>query len=236
MIQHLLDTAQFIFLYYSSSLKYITYTYSICFLIYRFLSVHFIQIPVSIYLTDFFFFNPVTNSSLFGKVNCPTLPLNRLYFLGLQNHCGWWLQPWNKKTLTPWKKSYDHLDSRFGEGNGNPLQCSCLENPRDGGAWWAAIYEAAQSRTRLKWLNSNRAHFINIFFHSLFLLPYLKNFASFSVIFFSLCFSEKCNGLSYWFHRILKSKVLHSQRYHFTSTRWLKWKKWRIMHDSVVYC
>jgi len=38
----------------------------------------------------------------------------------------------------------------LGEGNGNPLQCSCLENPRDGGAWWAAIYGIAQSRTRLK--------------------------------------------------------------------------------------
>ena len=37
-----------------------------------------------------------------------------------------------------------------GEGNGNPLQCSCLENPRDGGAWWAAVYGVAQSRTRLK--------------------------------------------------------------------------------------
>ena len=37
-----------------------------------------------------------------------------------------------------------------GEGNGNPLQCSCLENPRDGGAWWAALYGVAQSRTRLK--------------------------------------------------------------------------------------
>ena len=36
-----------------------------------------------------------------------------------------------------------------GEGNGNPLQCSCLENPRDGGAWWAAIYGVARSRTRL---------------------------------------------------------------------------------------
>ena len=34
-----------------------------------------------------------------------------------------------------------------GEGNGNPLQCSCLENPRDGRAWWAAIYGVAQSRT-----------------------------------------------------------------------------------------
>ena len=39
-----------------------------------------------------------------------------------------------------------------GEGNGNPLQCSCLENPRDGGAWRAVVYRVAQSRTRLKWL------------------------------------------------------------------------------------
>ena len=42
----------------------------------------------------------------------------------------------------------------IGEGNGNPLQCSCLENPRDGGAWWAAVYGVAQSRTRLKRLSS----------------------------------------------------------------------------------
>ena len=40
--------------------------------------------------------------------------------------------------------------SCIGEGNGNPLQCSCLENPRDGGAWWAVVYGVAQSRTRLK--------------------------------------------------------------------------------------
>ena len=40
--------------------------------------------------------------------------------------------------------------SCIGEGNGNPLQCSCLENPRDEGAWWAAVYGVAQSRTRLK--------------------------------------------------------------------------------------
>ena len=43
----------------------------------------------------------------------------------------------------------------FGEGHGNPLQCSCLENPRDGGAWWAAVYRITQSRTRLKWLSSS---------------------------------------------------------------------------------
>ena len=45
--------------------------------------------------------------------------------------------------------------SRIGGGNGNPLQCSCLENPRDEGAWWAAIYGVAQSRTRLKRLSSS---------------------------------------------------------------------------------
>ena len=45
--------------------------------------------------------------------------------------------------------------SRIGEGNGNPLECSWLENPRDGGAWWAAIYGVAQSRTWLKWLSSS---------------------------------------------------------------------------------
>ena len=42
-----------------------------------------------------------------------------------------------------------------GEGNGSPLQCSCLETPRDGGAWWAAVYGVAQSRTRLKRLSSS---------------------------------------------------------------------------------
>ena len=46
---------------------------------------------------------------------------------------------------------YFHFSlSCIGEGNGNPLQCSCLENPRDGGGWWAAVSGVAQSRTRLK--------------------------------------------------------------------------------------
>ena len=45
--------------------------------------------------------------------------------------------------------------SCIGEGNGNPLRCSCLENPRDGGACWAAVYGVAQSRTQLKQLSSS---------------------------------------------------------------------------------
>ena len=50
--------------------------------------------------------------------------------------------------------------SCIGEGNGNPLQCSCLENPRDGGAWWAAVYGVAQSRTRVKRLSSSSSSFL----------------------------------------------------------------------------
>ena len=46
--------------------------------------------------------------------------------------------------------------SCIGAGNGNPLQCSCLENPRDKGAWWASVYGVSQSRTRLKGLSSSR--------------------------------------------------------------------------------
>ena len=52
--------------------------------------------------------------------------------------------------------------SRIGEGNGNPLQCACLENPRDGGAWWAAVYGVTQSRTQLKRLSSS-SRFNNLY-------------------------------------------------------------------------
>ena len=54
-----------------------------------------------------------------------------------------------------WATSLSLFISCIGEGNGNPLQCSCLENRRDGGAWRAAIYGVAQSRTRLKRLSSS---------------------------------------------------------------------------------
>ena len=54
-----------------------------------------------------------------------------------------------------WATSLDFSLSCIGEGNGNPLQCSCLENPRDGGAWWAAVYGISQSWTRLKQLSSS---------------------------------------------------------------------------------
>ena len=54
-----------------------------------------------------------------------------------------------------WATSFSLFTFCIGEGNGNPFQCSCLENPKDGGAWWAAVYGVAQSRTRLKLLSSS---------------------------------------------------------------------------------
>ena len=58
--------------------------------------------------------------------------------------------------------------SCIGEGNGNPLQCSCLENPRDGGAWWAAVYGVAQSRTWLKQLSSSSSNTLQANFCALY--------------------------------------------------------------------
>ena len=64
--------------------------------------------------------------------------------------------PWGSKELDTTERFHFHSSlSCIGEGNGNPLRCSCLENPRDGRAWWAAIYRVAQSRTRLKRLTSS---------------------------------------------------------------------------------
>ena len=64
--------------------------------------------------------------------------------------------PWDREELDMTERLHLHFSLLcIGEGNGNPLQCSGLENPRDGGAWWAAIYGVAQSQTRLKQLSSS---------------------------------------------------------------------------------
>ena len=62
--------------------------------------------------------------------------------------------PWGRWGSDMTERLHVHFSlSCIGEGNGNPLQCSCLENPMDGEAWWAAIYGVTQSWTRLKWLS-----------------------------------------------------------------------------------
>ena len=65
-------------------------------------------------------------------------------------------RPWGLEESDTTEQLPFHFSlSRIGEGDGNPLQCSCLENPRDGRAWRAAIYGGAQSQTQLKWLSSS---------------------------------------------------------------------------------
>ena len=64
--------------------------------------------------------------------------------------------PWGHEESDMTERLHFHFSlSCIGEGNGNPLQCSCLEKPRDGGAWWAAVYGVTQSHTQLKRLSSS---------------------------------------------------------------------------------
>ena len=64
--------------------------------------------------------------------------------------------PWGRSESDMTEQLHFHFSlSCIGEGNGNPHQCSCLESPRDGGTWWAAVYGVAQSQTRLKPLSSS---------------------------------------------------------------------------------
>ena len=66
---------------------------------------------------------------------------------------------WGHEELDTTELLHFHFSlSCIKEGNGNPLQCSCLEDPREGGAWWAAVYGVAQSRTRLKRLSSSSSN------------------------------------------------------------------------------
>ena len=123
-----------------------------------------------------------------------------------------------------WATSLSFSLSCIGEGNGNPLQCSCLENPRDGGAWWAAVCGVAHSRTWLKWLSSSsssRASFgeewaeirCDTYFYPLeihfleprvrvipwaFFLSFLRSFRNNHALFFLILLSHLILDVSSW--------------------------------------
>ena len=104
------------------------------------------KIPRSIYLT-------ANEPVLLIALQCLQCLAWDLAYNRCSKTAGWmnkWLN-WNVRSGLFCKL----LPLQSGEGNGNLLQCSCLENPRDGGAWWAAAYGVAQSRTRLKRLSSS---------------------------------------------------------------------------------
>ena len=96
------------------------------------------------------------------------LPLSLLKEKAMAPHSSTlaWKIPWTEEpgrlqSMRSLRVGHDWVTSLslscIGKGNGNPLQCSCLENPRDGGAWWAAFYVVTQSWTRLKRLNSSNS-------------------------------------------------------------------------------
>jgi len=97
----------------------------------------------------------ITHSRLSWRRHCRPTPV----LLPGKSH-GWrsleGCSPWGRWGSDTTEQLHFHFSlSCIGEENGNPLQCSCLENPRDGGAWWAAVHGVAQSRTRLKRLSSS---------------------------------------------------------------------------------
>jgi len=102
-----------------------------------------------------------SNRRLRGKylwawaLSCPSLMAHHSSTLAWK--ILWTEEPGGLQSMALQRVGHDWVTSlsRIGEGNGNPLQCSCLENPRDGGAWWAAVCGVTQSRTQLKQLSKH---------------------------------------------------------------------------------
>ena len=125
--------------------------------------------------------------------------------------------------------------SCIGEGNGNPLQCSCLDNPRDGGAWWAAIYGVTQSRTRLKWLSSSSSTItLQLWFYKTSLVPHFKLMWADSLI------RRPCPQKE-WFHNLIfitpPSRQQELILYGVFTSKWV-FSNWVVLDNnySEIFC
>ena len=121
--------------------------------------------------------------------------------------------------------------SFIGEGNGNPLQCSCLENPRDGGAWWAAVYGVTQSQTRLKWLSSSSILLLLLCFmyKSEYIVDLVCNLFTWSVIFTAFILHFLC----------LKIKILDLKKrslYYSVCGCFIKYLRNKLLGSDVQNC
>ena len=98
-------------------------------------------------------------------------------------------------------------NSLIGEGNGNPLQGSCLQNPRDRGAWWATVYGVAQSRTQLKWLSSTSSSLFSLSMRLVFCFVFCRIQHKRQIIQYFLCENSfTCHNNVY----INKNNIIHS--------------------------
>ena len=103
----------------------------------------------------------MAQSSWHIKLTNPSIPAWKIPWMEEPGR----LQSMGSLRVRPTERLHFHFSlSCTGEGNSNPLQCSCLENPRDGGAWWAAVYGVTQSRTRLSDVAAAAAAGYNILF------------------------------------------------------------------------
>ena len=118
--------------------------------------------------------------------------------------------PWGHEESDMTEQLHFHFSlSCIGEGNGNLLQYSCLEIPRDGGAWWAAVYGVAQSWTWLKWLSSILVSMsVHVFYLCLSISLYLdKYLCLYLSIFYWFCYSREFNYV-FWYWSILEENNL----------------------------
>ena len=147
---------------------------------------------------------------------------------------------------------FHFLLSCIGEGNGNPLQCSCLENPMDGEAWWPAVYGVAQSQIRLKWLSSSSGGSFNsttllfsiftIYFFW-FIFPSYSNFFWINWIYFIIsfylhCWLISCNSLLCYFSGCFNLSWFTFKRYYATSCKiWEPFNSYFYFSSpSLCYC
>ena len=121
----------------------------------RVITEHWAELPV--------LYSRFTQAIYFTQINVYMLIIYMVVYMLPGEFQGWrslvGCSSWGCEESDRTERLHFHFSlSCIGEGNGNPLQYSCLENPRAGGAWWAAVCGVAQSRTRLKWLSSNSSN------------------------------------------------------------------------------
>ena len=140
----------------------------------------------------------------------------------------WMEEPGRLQSMGSLRVGHDWATSlsRVGEGNGNPLQCSCMENPRDGGAWWAAVYGVAQSRTRLKRLSSSSCHsgslLLKFFIGKIWVVIYLiEKWGEVAQSCPTLCNPLDSSLPGSFLHGILQTRVLEWVAISFSRGSWL---------------